>query len=218
MEWAAADGLYHQKRQNVGDTIITSSEGALERIEIDRTEVTTLLQAWQGGDDAALERLLPLLYGQLHAIARRHLQAERPDHTLQPTALVHEAYLRLVGLDAPFEHRVHFLAVAARTMRNVLVDHARARLRQKRGGGAVQVTLQEGMAAAAAEPVVELIALDDALTRLAEVHERKAKVVELHYFGGLTHLEVAAALDVSPGTVDRDLRMARAWLSRELTG
>lgn len=192
-------------------------EGALEQIEIDRTEVTTLLQAWQGGDAGALERLLPLLYGQLHAIARRQLLGERPDHTLQPTALVHEAYLRLVGLDAPFEHRVHFLAVAARTMRRVLVDHARARLRVKRGSGAVQVTLQEGMAAAAPEPIADLVALDDALTRLSVLDERKAKVVELHYFGGLTHIEVAAALDVSPGTVDRDLRTARAWLSRELT-
>ena len=195
----------------------SSSEADLEQIEVDRTEVTTLLQAWQGGDGTALERLLPLLYGQLHGIARRQLQGERPDHTLQPTALVHEAYLRLVGVDAPFEHRVHFLAVAARTMRHILVDHARARLRIKRGGGAVQVTLQEGMDAVAASPVADLVALDDALTRLSILHERKARVVELHYFGGLTHLEVAQALDVSPGTVDRDLRTARAWLSRELT-
>ena len=195
----------------------SSSEADLEQIEVDRTEVTTLLQAWQGGDGTALERLLPLLYGQLHGIARRQLQGERPDHTLQPTALVHEAYLRLVGVDAPFEHRVHFLAVAARTMRHILVDHARARLRIKRGGRAVQVTLQEGMDAVAASPVADLVALDDALTRLSILHERKARVVELHYFGGLTHLEVAQALDVSPGTVDRDLRTARAWLSRELT-
>ena len=157
------------------------------------------------------------MYGQLHAIARRHLQGERPDHTLQPTALVHEAYLRLVGSDTPFEHRVHFLSVAARTMRHILVDHARARLRQKRGGGAVQVTLHEGIEAVEAGPVADLVALDAALNRLASLHERKARVVELHYFGGLTFIEVAEALGVSPGTVDRDMRMARAWLSRELT-
>jgi RNA polymerase sigma factor (TIGR02999 family) len=179
------------------------------------TEVTRLLQSWRQGDAGALERLLPLIYDELHAIARRHMQGERPDHTLQTTALIHEAYLRLCGADVTWEGRVHFLAVAAQTMRRVLVDHARARSRDKRGGGEAPVTLDDALAASPERPD-DLLALDEALTRLSALDERKARAVELHYFGGLTYDETAAALEVSAATVDRELRMAKAWLYREL--
>lgn len=178
-------------------------------------EVSRLLLAWRSGEREALERLLPLVYDELHALARRQLRGERPDHTLQPTALLHEAYLRLVGSDVAWEGRVHFLAVAAQVMRHILVDHARARARAKRGGGAERVTLDEALSSVADRPD-DLLALDEALERLGAFDERKARVVELHYFGGLTYDEVAGALDVSPATVDRELRLAKAWLYREL--
>lgn len=178
-------------------------------------EVSRLLLAWRRGEREALERLLPLVYDELHALARRQLRGERPDHTLQPTALLHEAYLRLVGSDVAWEGRVHFLAVAAQVMRHILVDHARARARAKRGGGAERVTLDEALSSVADRPD-DLLALDEALERLGAFDERKARVVELHYFGGLTYDEVAGALDVSPATVDRELRLAKAWLYREL--
>ncbi|MGH9258362.1 MAG: sigma-70 family RNA polymerase sigma factor [Acidimicrobiales bacterium] len=178
-------------------------------------EVSRLLLAWKGGDEAALERLLPLVYDELHALAQRRLRGERPDHTLQTTALIHEAYLRLVGADVAWEGRVHFLAVAAQTMRRILVDHARARGRAKRGGGARPITLDEGLAVAA-DTSSDIVELDEALQRLSTLDERKARAVELHYFGGLTYDETAAALGVSPATVDRELRLAKAWLYREL--
>jgi RNA polymerase sigma factor (TIGR02999 family) len=180
-----------------------------------QTEVSQLLVAWRGGDQAAFERLLPLVYHELHGLARRHMRGERPDHTLQTTALIHEAYLRMCGADITWEGRVHFLAVAAQTMRRILVDHARGRARTKRGGGATPVTLDEGLAAAP-EPLDDLLALDEALGRLAALDERKARVVELHYFGGLTYDEAAAAVGISSATVDRELRAAKAWLYREL--
>ena len=181
----------------------------------DGTEVTRLLQQWRAGDRAALERLLPLVYDELHALARRHMLGERTDHTLQTTALIHEAYLRLCGADVTWEGRVHFLAVAAQTMRRVLVDHARARSRAKRGGGDAPITLDDALAASPQRPD-ELLALDEALDRLSTLDQRKARAVELHYFGGLTYDETAAALDVSAATVDRELRLAKAWLYREL--
>ncbi len=181
------------------------------------TEVTRLLSAWRAGDQDALDRLVPLVYDELRALARRRLRAERGDHTLQATALVHEAYARLVGADLDLADRAHFFAVAARTMRRILVDHARGKAREKRGGGAAVVTLSEDVVADD-EPGEDLLALDEAIGRLAELSERKAKVVELHYFGGLTYPETAAALDVSEATVDRDLRMAKAWLANELRG
>jgi RNA polymerase sigma factor (TIGR02999 family) len=183
--------------------------------ERDRTEVSQLLDAWRGGDAAALERLLPLVYDELHALARRQMRGERPDHTLQTTALIHEAYLRLCGADVAWEGRVHFLAVAAQTMRRILVDHARARSRTKRGGGAAPVTLDDALAAAPDRPD-DLLALDEALGRLSALDERKGRAVELHYFGGLTYDETAAALGVSPATIDRELRLAKAWLYREM--
>ena len=181
----------------------------------DPTEVTRLLVRWRQGDAAALERLLPLIYDELHAMARRHMHGERPDHTLQTTALIHEAYLRLCGADVTWEGRVHFLAVAAQTMRRVLVDHARARGRDKRGAGAVPVTLDDAVAVSPERPD-ELLALDEALQRLSSLDERKAHAVELHYFGGMTYDETAAALEISAATVDRELRLAKAWLCKEL--
>jgi RNA polymerase sigma factor (TIGR02999 family) len=181
----------------------------------ERTEVSRLLLDWRRGDRDAFERLLPLVYDELHALARRQMHGERPDHTLQPTALIHEAYLRLCGSDVAWEGRVHFLAIAAQTMRRILVDHARGRSRAKRGGGAVPVTLDDALAVGLERPD-DLVALDEALQRLSALDERKARAVELHYFGGLTYDETAAALDVSAATVDRELRMAKAWLYREL--
>jgi RNA polymerase sigma factor (TIGR02999 family) len=178
-------------------------------------DVTQLLALWRAGDGDALGRLMPLVYEELRAIAERRLMHERRGHTLQPTALVHEAYLRLVGADLTLEDRAHFLALAARTMRHILVDHARAHGRNKRGGGAVAVTLDE-LSAAAPQRGEDIIALDEALGQLAAIDERKARVIELHFFGGLTYDETAQALHISPATVDRDLRMARAWLFRAL--
>jgi RNA polymerase sigma factor (TIGR02999 family) len=179
------------------------------------TEVSQLLLAWRGGDQTALDRLLPLVYAELHQLARRHMRAERPDHTLQTTALVHEAYLRLCGAEVAWEGRVHFLAVAAQAMRRILVDHARTRARAKRGGTADRLSFDAVLAASPGRPP-DVIALDEAMERLSTLDERKARVVELHYFGGLTYDETAAALGVSAATVDRDLRLAKAWLYQEL--
>jgi len=181
------------------------------------TEVTRLISAWRAGDQDALDRLVPLVYDELRALARHRLRAERGNHTLEATALVHEAYARLVGADLELVDRAHFFAVAARTMRRILVDHARGKAREKRGGAADVVTLSEDVVADD-EPGEDLLALDEAIGRLAERSERKAKVVELHYFGGLTYPETAAALGISEATVDRDLRMAKAWLANELRG
>ena len=181
----------------------------------ERTEVSRLLLAWREGDEQALARLIPLVYDELHALARRHLRDERPDHTLQTTALIHEAYLRLCGADVAWEGRVHFLAVAAQTMRRILVDHARGRGRAKRGGGDAPITLDDALVASPDRPDA-LLALDEALERLSALDERKGRAVELHYFGGLTYDETAEALGVSAATVDRELRVAKAWLYREL--
>lgn len=175
-------------------------------------DVTTLIRHWRAGDEAALERLIPMVYAELKALAGRSLRRERPDHTLEATALVHEAYGRLVHAEIDFADRAHFFAVAARTMRRVLVDYARGRARVKRGGRRVDVTLEEQLASVQERPE-EFLALDEALERLAAFDERKAKVVELHYFAGLTYAEIAGALEVSDVTVFRDLRLARAWLA-----
>lgn len=176
--------------------------------------VSDLLHQWRGGDSSALERLMPLIYDELHSLARRQLQGERPDHTLQTTALVHEAYLRLVGSDVEWEGRVHFLAIAAQTMRRILVDHARSRGRQKRSGGG-RVPMDQ-VSAFEAAPAMNLLALDEALDRLAAMDGRKARAAELHYFGGLSYDETAQALGISAATVHRELRVAKAWLYREL--
>jgi RNA polymerase sigma factor (TIGR02999 family) len=179
--------------------------------------VTRLLVAWRGGDAGALDRLTPLIYSQLHAIARRYLRAERPGHTLSTTALVHEAFIKLIEADIPWQDRCHFLAIAARQMRRILVDHARARDASKRGARAERVTLDEAIASPSGDSF-EIIALDTALGRLERQDQRMARLIELLYFGGLTYDEAAAALGISPATVDRDHRMAKAWLAHELGG
>jgi RNA polymerase sigma factor (TIGR02999 family) len=178
--------------------------------------VTRLLLDWRSGNDEALDLLMPVVYDELRSLAEGYLNRERSGHTLQPTALVHEAYVRMVDMDVAWQDRAHFFALSARLMRRILVDHARARASQKRGGGLRPVTLEEGLAATADRPE-ELIALDDALSRLAELDERKAKVVELHYFGGLSYDETAEVVGISPATVDRDLRFAKSWLLSELS-
>ena len=176
-----------------------------------------MLLAWRGGDEAALEQLVPLVHQELHRIARGCMRGERAGHSLQATALVNEAYLRLIGAQqVDWQNRVHFLAVSARLMRRILVDFARAKNYQKRGGGAQAVTLDEALVVV--EPGRDLIAIDEALDALAKMDERKAKVVEMRFFGGLTVEETAAALGVSPDTVMRDWRLAKAWLMRELKG
>lgn len=183
--------------------------------ESDAGRVTELLHRWRSGDERALDRLMPLVYEELRRLADRQMRTERPGHTLQPTALVNEAYMKLAGMDVGWEDRVHFMSLAARQMRRILIDHAKAGRRQKRGGGAMRVTLDESLVAAT-DSNEHLLALDEALTRLAEFDARKARAVELHFFGGLTYDETAAALGVSAATVDRDLRVAKAWLSGEL--
>jgi RNA polymerase sigma-70 factor (ECF subfamily) len=179
-------------------------------------DVTQLLQAWGQGEEAALDRLIPLVYRDLHLRARRCMAGERVEHSLQTTALIHEAYLRLVGPSpAAWENRGHFFAVAARVMRRILIDHARARRAQKRGGQESPVTLDEQLVVAGG-PDRDLVSLDDALQALATFDERKARVVEMRFFGGLSVEETADVLKVSPQTVLRDWKLAKVWLLREM--
>ena len=179
-------------------------------------EVSQLLRAWGNGEKAAADKLMPLVYEELRRIARRQMRRQRAGHTLQTTALIHEAYLRLVReSDVHWQNRAHFFGVAAKAMRHILVDYARSRQAAKRGGAAEHVLLDEA-AVVSAEPA-ELIALDDALQSLAALDQRKSQVVEFKYFGGLTVKEIAEVLQVSPETVARDWRLARVWLLRELS-
>lgn len=180
----------------------------------DQRAITQLLLEWRRGDDAALDRLMPLVYAELRRLAGAYFKSERPGHTLEPTALVHEAYARLVDADVPWKDRVHFFAVAARTMRRILVDHARAKRRAKRGGALVRVPLDEERAGAG--PELDILALDQALEGLRALDERKHRLIELHYFAGLTNQESAELVGVSLATVKRELRTARAWLSAEM--
>ena len=182
------------------------------------SNVTQLLISWSNGDQAALEALTPLVHQELHRLAARFMAGERAGHILQPTALVNEAYLRLVEWkDARWQNRAHFFAVASQMMRRVLVDVARTRDRAKRGRGQIHVSLSEA-GAVTAGPDVDLVALDDALKTLETLSARQARVVELRFFGGLSLEEVAHVLDVSVGTVRRDWSLAQAWLFRELSG
>lgn len=181
-------------------------------------EVTALLHAWHAGDEDAYRRLSAILYDQLRRQATQCMRRERPGDTLQATALVHETFMRLAGAgQVAWNDRTHFLAVAARTMRRVLVDLARARKSQKRGSGAEHVPLESGVVATGAS-LLDLIALDEALDALAELDPRKVRVIELRFFAGLTVEETAEVLNVAPDTVARDWRLARAWLVRELEG
>jgi RNA polymerase sigma factor (TIGR02999 family) len=184
-------------------------------LDSDGRSTTVLLRAWQDGDRAALDELLPRVYNELHRLARSKLRRERPEHTLGPTALVSEAFLRLVGGESSsWNDRVHFFAVASRHMRSILVDHARRRSAAKRGGPERAVPLDEELVGS--EQPGDLVALHDALTAFEQIDERKARVVEMHYFGGMEQHEIAAALGVHVNTVARDLRFAEAWLNRYL--
>ncbi len=177
-------------------------------------EATQLLQAWRGGDTAARDRLVSLLYAELHSVADRQFNQERRDHTLQPTALAHEAWLKLAGSDGDWNDHAHFLAVAARAMRQILVDHARGLARNKRAGGArVSLTLADGEQLPADE---RLLHVDAELRALEDESPRAARVTELHYFGGMNYEEIAAATGVSRATVERELRFARAWIAARM--
>ena len=180
-------------------------------------QITELLVAWGKGDQAALEKLTPLVYNELHRLASRYMGRERRDHTLQTSALVNEAYLRLIDWKSvQWQNRAHFFAVSAQFMRRILVDFARARDYAKRGGGARKVSLDEA-ALLPAERGADLVALDEALKELERLDARQSRVVELRFFGGLSHEEVAEVLNVSVGTVRRDWSLARAWLHRQLS-
>ncbi len=180
-------------------------------------EITGLLLAWSRGDSLALEKLTPLVYEELHRTARRYMAREQPGHTLQPTALINEVYLRLVDLtNVQWQDRAHFFALCASMMRRILIDFARARNYQKRGGEARRIPFDEALFVSR-EPPADIVALDEALTGLAGVDRRKSQVVELRFFGGLSVEETAAVLKVSDETVKRDWRIAKLWLLRELS-
>ena len=180
--------------------------------------VTRLLNDWSDGDSTALDQLMPILYDELRSLAAHYLRCERADHTLQPTALVHEAYFRLVDQnDVQWQSRAHFFGVAAQMMRRVLIDHAKPHRRAKRGGGLLKVELDQA-AGLSEEQAVEVLALDDALDALARIDPRKSKIVELRYFGGPSVEETAEVLGVSPNTVMRDWALAKAWLYNEIKG
>jgi len=181
------------------------------------SKVSLLLQEWREGDRKALDTLLPLVYKELRRLAHARLRNERPGHTLQSAALVNEAYLRLIGLDAPqWESRTHFFAIAARLMREVLVDYARRHRAGKRGGGACKVSLEDATGVSRRQDV-DVVALDDALEALAKIDARQSQVVELRFFAGLSLQEISAALQIAPATVQRDWTAARAWLHREMS-
>jgi RNA polymerase sigma factor (TIGR02999 family) len=180
-------------------------------------DVTQLLLAWNGGDRAALDRLIPLVYEELRRTAKRYMRRERAGHTLQTTALVNEVYLRLIDADSVrWQDRAHFFAIAAQLMRRILVDFARRRQQLKRGGDMHQVSLDEALAVVQ-DRGIDLVALDDALNALASLDQRQCQVVEMRFFGGLTEDEIAEVLNVSPRTVRNDWSMAKAWLLRELS-
>jgi RNA polymerase sigma factor (TIGR02999 family) len=181
-------------------------------------EISRLLQAWSGGDRKALDDLLPLVYDELHRQAHRFLRRERKNHTLQTTALIHEAYLKLVEQSrVKWQNREHFFAISANVMRRILVNYANARQRKKRGGSAEMLDLDESLLIVPEKTEVDLLGLDEALTRLGELDKQQEQIVELRYFGGLTIEETADVLGVSPATIKRDWRMTKAWLHRELS-
>jgi RNA polymerase sigma factor (TIGR02999 family) len=181
-------------------------------------QITQLLELWNQGDRDAMEKLVPLVYGELHRLARRYIAAERPGHTLQATALVNEAYLKLVDSEnMTWEGRAHFFGVCAHVMRRILVDWARSRQAQKRGSDARKLELDDALVAAA-QPGTDLVAVDDALKALADIDPRKSRIVELRFFGGMSVKETAEVLKISNETVHRDWRLAKSWLRRELRG
>jgi RNA polymerase sigma factor (TIGR02999 family) len=221
MKEGAASGMTGYLRGRIpsrlGYTVLTISHWRekVARMPADERSITRLLQDWSGGDKQALDTLMPLIYDQLRKIASSCLRAEAGNHTLQPTALVNEAYLRLVNAEIPVQDRLHFYKIAARMLRRILVDHARAAKRKKRGDGIDKVTLNEELFANP-QPAWDILVLDMAMANLALHDQRKCDVIELLFFGGLTYDEVASALDISPATVHRELKMAKAYLQREL--
>jgi RNA polymerase sigma factor (TIGR02999 family) len=181
-------------------------------------EITRMLQAWSGGNREALDQLLPLVYAELHRQAARYLRRERPNHTLQTSALINEAYLQLIDQRAVnWQNRAHFFAIAAQAMRRILVNYAKARHREKRGGAREVLPLEAAALVSSAKRGLDLVALDEAFTRLAALDEQQARIVELRYFSGLSIEETAAALAISTATVKRDWNLAKAWLLQELT-
>jgi len=178
--------------------------------------ITQLLKDWGEGNRQVLDELMPMVYDELRRQAARHLRKERPNHTLQTTALIHEAYLKLIGQEVNWQNRSHFFAIASQAMRRILVDHARTRHREKRGGIGENLPLEEALAAGAEGKRLDLVELDEALTRLAKLDERQAKIVELRYFSGLSIDETAEVLGVSNSTVRADWTMAKAWLKNEI--
>ena len=188
----------------------------MEQMSSSEEEVTALLRRWRDGDEAALNKLTPLVYDELHRLAHKYIRRERPGHTLQTTALVNEAYVRLVDQNSvDWQNRAHFFGVAAQVMRHILVDYARQQTAVKRGGGLERFNLDEGLIVSK-ESAAELVALDEALKALSNLYPRRSKVVELRYFGGLNNKEASEILNVSETTIERDWRFARAWLFREM--
>jgi RNA polymerase sigma factor (TIGR02999 family) len=180
-------------------------------------EVTRLLLAWRDGDESALEKLAPLVYDELHQLAARYMRRESPGHTLQTSALVNEAFIRLIDQqEVQWQNRAHFFGIAAQLMRRILLDHARSRARAKRGGGVLRVSFDEG-AIVSGQRAAELIALDDALNALAAFDSRKSRIVELRFFGGLSNEEVAEVMGMSLRTVEREWRKAKAWLHHAIS-
>ena len=179
-------------------------------------EITRILKSWSGGNREAVDDLMPLVYDELHKVAAQYLRRQRPDHTLQPTALVNEAYLKLIDIsDVDWQDRAHFFAFASQTMRHILVDYARAQLREKRGGAAQRLSLDEAISYSK-DTEVDLLSLDEALRELEAIDEKQSKIVELRFFGGLTVEETAVVLKISPATVKREWRIAKAWLHRKI--
>jgi RNA polymerase sigma factor (TIGR02999 family) len=200
------------------DPIETSPTGP-EGVPANRQAVTRLLSAWRSGDEAALQQLTPLVYDQLRQLARRFMRREREGHTLQATAVVHEAFVRLVDMEVNWQDRGHFYAIASRLMRRILVDHAKAKRRSKRGGDVLirpLESLEDVEAIPATTSDINILEIDDALERLGQHEPRLAQTVELHYFGGLTYQEVAETLQVSETTVHRDMRLAKAWMLSQI--
>lgn len=185
-------------------------------LSADTKNLTVLLHQWRGGDQQALDQIMPVVYGELRRLAAKCLRVERPGHPLRATELVHEAYLRLIDADIGWQDRTHFYAVAARVLRRVLVEYARSQNRQKRGSGEELIPLDEALIVGP-QATALVLALDEALQRLATMDQRKSDVVQLLFFGGMTHEEAATALDISTATVERELKFAKAWLYQEMT-
>lgn len=215
MAFATVISIWEIANSRFGQLYSISNEPLAGEAMADARAVTELLGDWRSGDEDALEELTPLVYDELRRLARRYMRAERPNHTLQTTGLVNEAFIRLIGADVPWQDRAHFYAIAARLMRRILIDYAKAHRSHKRGGGVKPSTLDESRIPGESS-ASNILAVDESLSRLAQFDPRKSDVVVLHFFGGLTYDEIAQALTISPATVHRELRMGKAWLQNEL--